>query len=159
MPAAAAGPAGAVQRTRRARPGLQIALLALGASVLVLTPLTLVSLRGEALSVRSGPTVTVEVAAVGMRFEPSEIRVPAGANVRVDFVNRDPTGTPHDFQTLRQRRDVRVVAWPGEQRATVFKAADRPGRYPFICTLRGHSAAGMAGVIVVSPSKGEGVGG
>ena len=126
-----------------------VALLIVGGSLLVFTPLTLVSLRAEALSVREGPAATVEVIAAGMRFEPVEIRVPAGANVRVEFSNQDPSGTPHDFQTLRQRRDARVVAWAGERRTIVFKAADRPGRYPFICTIRGHSAAGMAGVIVV----------
>jgi nitrite reductase (NO-forming) len=75
--------------------------------------------------------------------------VPAGANVRVDLVNEDRSGTPHDFQTFGQRRDARIVAWPGETRSVVFKAADRPGRYAFICTVRGHSAAGMTGVIVV----------
>lgn len=126
-----------------------VAVLVLGGSLLVFTPLTLASLRAEAWSVRDGPAVTVEVVANGMRFEPSEIRVPAGANVRVEFSNQDESGTPHDLQTLRQRRDARVIAWPGERRTTVFKAADRPGRYPFICTVRGHSAAGMAGIILV----------
>src|SRR5262245_9630102 len=90
-----ARPAGA---RRSGRHGVLIILVTLGASVLVFTPLTLISLRQEALSVGNGPAVTVEVAADGMRFEPSEIRVPPGANVRIDYVNRDPTGTPHDFE-------------------------------------------------------------
>jgi nitrite reductase (NO-forming) len=139
-------PGRAPPRERRAGP--LVAALALGTSLLVLTPLTLFSLRREALSVREGPAATVEVVADGMRFVPAEIRVPAGANVRLDLVDQDPS-TPHDLQTFGQRRDVRVIAWPGERRSTVFKAADRPGRYVFVCTLRGHSAAGMAGTIIV----------
>ncbi|MGH2369290.1 MAG: cupredoxin domain-containing protein, partial [Chloroflexota bacterium] len=109
----------------------------------------LFSLRQEALSVREGPAVTVEIVADGMRFTPDVIRVPRGANVRIDFVNRDTSGTPHDLQTFGQRRDVRVIAWPGETRSTVFKAADQPGQYAFVCTVRGHSAAGHTGTIVV----------
>ncbi|MBI3969956.1 MAG: cupredoxin domain-containing protein [Chloroflexi bacterium] len=146
----AAPPVGQMRNTGRARrSGLLIAGLALGSSLLVLTPLSLAGLRREAMAVRDGPPVRVELVADGMRFVPNEIRVPAGAVVTVDLVNQDPSGTPHDFQTFRQRRDVRVVAWPGERRTTVFTATDKPGRYPFICTLRGHSAAGMAGVLVV----------
>ncbi len=130
------------------RYGLLIAVLALGASLLLVAPFALLSLRQEALSVQGGPALTVEIVADGMRYVPSEIRVPPGVNVRIDFVNRDPT-SPHDLQTFGQRRDVRVIAWPGETRPTVFKSADRPGRYTFLCTVRGHAAAGHAGTIIV----------
>ncbi|HEX2033332.1 MAG TPA: cupredoxin domain-containing protein [Chloroflexota bacterium] len=137
-------------RARRAgRSGLLIALLILGGSLLLVTPAALLSLRQEAISVQGGPAVTVEIVSDGMRFVPDEIRVPPGANVRIDFVNRDPSGTPHDLQTFGQRRDVRVIAWPGETKPTVFKSADRPGRYTFLCTIRGHSAAGHVGTIIV----------
>jgi plastocyanin len=131
------------------RQGLLVVLIALGISLFVVTPLALVSLRQEALSVREGPAVTFRIVADGMTFSPAEIRVPAGANVRIDLVNEDRSGTPHDFQTFGQRRDTRLVAWPGETRSTVFKASDNPGRYAFICTIRGHAEAGMAGTIVV----------
>ena len=95
-----------------------------------------------------GLAVSFQVVANGQRYEPAEIRVPAGASVRIDLVNHDATSA-HDFQTFGQRRDTRVVAWPGETRSTAFRASDRPGRYAFICTIRGHSAAGHSGVIVV----------
>lgn len=134
-------------RKRRGFP--LIVWLVLGVSFLVFTPMTLISLRSEALSVQDGPALVVDLVADGMRFLPDEIRVPRDANVRVNFINRDQSGTPHDFQTTKQRRDVRVVVWPGENRPIVFKAASQPGRYAFICTIRGHSQAGMAGVIVV----------
>lgn len=119
----------------------------LGVSLLGLAPVALAAIRRDATALNQ-TAVQVEVVADGMRFVPNEIRVPAGASVRVDFVNRDPT-TPHDFETLGQYRNTRQVLWPGESRTTGFIATDRPGRYPFICSVRGHSEAGMVGVIVV----------
>jgi plastocyanin len=134
---------------RAGRSAFLVLLLTLGTSLLVLAPLSVLRLRQEAAARRAAPAVAVELVADGMRFVPAEIRVPRGAQVQVSLVNRDPSGTPHDFQTFGQRVDGRVVAWPGEQRTVYFWAAERPGRYAFICTLRGHSEAGMAGVIVV----------
>ncbi len=145
-PAGAAGPAGQAQRA--SRPGLRIALLALGFGLLVVAPLALLSLRQEALSIQGGPAVTLEVVAGPAGYTPSEIVVPRGANVRIDFVNLDPAA-PHDMQTFGQRRDARILAWPGERRSVVFKSADKPGRYTFLSTIRGQAQAGYAGTIVV----------
>lgn len=130
------------------RHALLIALGALLVSVLAIVPATIVRLHQTALDESSAPVVTVEIAAEGMRFVPDEIHVPRGALVRIEFTDHDPTG-PHDLQTFGQRGDVRVIAWPGETRTATFSAADRPGRYAFLCTLRGHADAGMKGVIVV----------
>ena len=126
-----------------------VLVLALGVSLFVFTPLTMLSLHQEVVSVQEGPSVTVDIVADGLRFVPSVIHVPRGANVRINFANRDPSGTPHDLQTYGQRRDIHILAWPGENQPTVFKATDTLGRYAFICTIRGHSEAGMTGVIVV----------
>lgn len=133
------------------RSGLVIALLPLAISLFVLAPLTLSGFRRDATTLSAGPTVTIEVVADGMRFLPSEIRVPARSSVQVDFANHDPA-SPHDFQTLGQYRDARVVLWPGETRTSGFIAAEKPGRYAFICTVRGHKEAGMVGVIIVEPA-------
>lgn len=126
-----------------------VVVASLAFSFLVFTPITLLSMRQEAFSLRDGANIQIDVVASTMRFEPAQLRVPPGANVRIDFANQDPSGTPHDFQTFGQRRDVRIVAWPGERRPIVFKSADTPGRYTFICTVRGHSEAGMVGTIIV----------
>jgi plastocyanin len=130
------------------RGGLAVALGALGIGVLVLTPISLLSIRRTAISEQSGAAVTVQVAAEGMRFVPNEIHVPRNAAVKVEFTNQDPA-TPHDFQSTGQVGDAHVVAWPGETQTVYFKAAANPGRYAFICTVRGHADAGMYGVIVV----------
>ena len=142
---------GAAQAPRRPGSGigLLVALLAVGVSVLVLAPLTISALRRTQQEEVGTPSVTVHVSAEsGFRFSPSEIRVPRGATVQVDFSD-DDLGSPHDFQTLGQAADARVVAWPGETHTFYFRAARTPGRYAFICTLRGHRDAGMTGVIVV----------
>lgn len=124
-----------------------MALGALGVSVLVLAPLALIALRRDAATLQQ-PAVVVEVRAVGMRFSPEGIRVPAGASVRVEFANDDPA-SPHDFTTMGQYRDARIVLWPGERRASGFIAAKTPGRYTFICSVRGHTEAGMVGTLTV----------
>jgi plastocyanin len=128
--------------------GVWIVFGIVGASLIGMVPLALTAIRRDAATL-STPALTVEVFADNMRFTPAEIHVPAGASVQVDFTNRD--NTPHDFQTTRQYRDTRQVLWPGERRGTVFIATDKPGRYAFICTVRGHAEAGMVGTIVVDP--------
>jgi plastocyanin len=143
-PAAPVRPASGAPR----RGGLLIVLLVLGVSLLVIAPLVLSSMRQEVRSIRESPAVTVSVVAGESGYTPAEIVVPAGANVRIDFTNGDPAA-PHDLQTFGQRRDVRVLAWPGESKSTVFKASDRPGRYTFLSTIRGQAEAGFAGTIVV----------
>jgi len=133
---------------RQGRAGLLVALGALAFGVLVLAPLSLLAVRRTAIGEQTAGVTTVQIAAEGMRFVPDEIHVPRGATVKVEFTNRDPT-TPHDFQTYGQVGEAHVVAWPGETYTVYFKASPTPGRYPFICTVRGHSEAGMNGVIVV----------
>ncbi len=138
----------AVAEPAARRHALLIAVGALAVSLLAVVPATIVRLHQTALQERSAPVVTVEVTAEGMRFVPDEIHVPRGALVRIVLTNQDPL-SPHDLQTFGQRGDARVIAWPGETRTATFSAADRPGRYAFLCTLRGHADAGMKGVIVV----------
>ena len=133
------------------RDGVLIALGALGVSLLFLTPLALTRLRQDAATLRE-PALTVQISAESMRFAPDGMRVPAGASVRVEFTNSDPASA-HDFQTTGQYRDARIVLWPGETRASGFIAADKPGRYSFICTIRTgatrHADLGMVGTIIV----------
>ena len=133
------------------RDGMLIALGALGVSFLFLAPLALSRLRQDAATLRE-PAVTIQISPEMMRIVPDGMRVPAGASVRVEFTNNDPTSA-HDFQTTGQYRDGRIVLWPGETRASGFIAANRPGRYSFICTVRTgatrHADLGMVGTIIV----------
>ena len=42
-----------------------------------------------------------------------------------------------------------TMAGPGETVQVTFKAPDKPGQYPYICTFAGHYQAGMKGTLVV----------
>ncbi len=126
---------------------LFIALGALGVSLLGIAPLALSGLRRDAAALQA-PAVTVQIAAEGMRFSPDVMRVPAGASVKIEFANNDPT-SPHDIQTTGQYRDAHVVLWPGDTGSVGFIAARTPGRYSFICTVRGHAEEGMYDTIIV----------
>ena len=137
------------EQNRAKRSGLILVLILLGASLLVLAPLSLTYLRGEAVARSASATMDLEVEVTSGRFTPSELHVPTGATVHLTLINHDPGGQPHDLQTTGQHEDSHLTAWPGERQVSTFTAADRPGRYPFFCTLRGHSAAGETGVIVV----------
>jgi plastocyanin len=78
-----------------------------------------------------------------LRFEPGEISVPAGSDVRLTFENRSTV--PHNltFQGPPNVATATVVA-PGTSETLEFKAPD-VGEYAFVCTLH----PGMGGTLVV----------
>jgi uncharacterized cupredoxin-like copper-binding protein len=96
------------------------------------------------------------------RFEPGEIRVPAGVPVQFVIANHDPidhewivgdeavhqahrTGT----EPFHAARPTELTIEAGREVATVV-TFDRPGRLTFVCHLPGHEAYGMVGTVVVS---------
>lgn len=88
------------------------------------------------------PTITLQ----DMRFSQDEVHVKAGAPVTVHLVNRD--GYAHAFDI-----DEFAIHAPLAAGAT-FDATftpTQPGSYRFYCGSPGHTAAGMAGVLVVEP--------
>jgi uncharacterized cupredoxin-like copper-binding protein len=52
---------------------------------------------------------------------------------------------PHDFKIVGRKTPL---LRPGRS-ATLTVRIARPGRYPYLCTVPGHAAAGMKGVFVV----------
>jgi len=94
----------------------------------------------------SGTTVEVTVGTdtgAELKFDPGEVTVQAGANVRLTFENR--AAVPHNltFQGPITAATSTVVA-PGATETVEFKAPG-PGEYPFVCTLH----PGMGGTLVV----------
>jgi plastocyanin len=72
------------------------------------------------------------------KFEPQELRVPAGKRVSIYVANEDPT--PEEFESIELRRE-KVV--PGGEQITVYVGPLKPGRYEFFgdfnpATARGH---------------------
>jgi hypothetical protein len=61
------------------------------------------------------------------RFEPAELRVPAGQRVKLSVHNQD--ATPEEFDSYSLNRE-KVV--PGGTTATIFIGPLKPGRYEFI---------------------------
>lgn len=70
--------------------------------------------------------VTVHLVVVERGFDPPELRVPAGAKVRIEVSNR--TQQPIEFESFALNRE-RVV--PPGRSATVYVSGLRPGRYDF----------------------------
>jgi uncharacterized cupredoxin-like copper-binding protein len=52
---------------------------------------------------------------------------------------------PHDFKIVGRKTPL---LQPGRS-ATLTVRIARPGRYPYLCTVPGHAAAGMRGVFIV----------
>ncbi len=61
------------------------------------------------------------------RFEPTEIKIPAGQRVKLIVHNQD--STPEEFESHSLNRE-KVI--PGGTKATIFIGPLKPGRYPFV---------------------------
>jgi len=101
---------------------------------------------GSASGEPSGETVEITVGTdtgAELKFDPAELTVKAGADVRVTFENR--ASVPHNltFQAPINVATSTVVA-PGTSETVQFKAP-AAGEYPFVCTLH----PGMGGKLVV----------
>lgn len=71
------------------------------------------------------------------RFEPSEIKVPAGQKVKLIVYNQDTT--PEEFESHELNRE-KVIA-PGTK-ANIFIGPLKPGRYPFFGEFNEKTARG-----------------
>ncbi len=96
-------------------------LLALGA------PLAAVAAEPEALLVIKGN-----------RFEPAELRVPAGQRVKLVVHNQD--STPEEFESHDLNRE-KVV--PPGARATIYIGPLKPGRYSYYGEYHEATAKGV----------------
>jgi plastocyanin len=97
----------------------------------------------------SGETVEITVgtdSGADLKFDPAELTVKAGADVRVTFENR--ASVPHNltFQAPINVATSTVVA-PGTSETVQFKAP-AAGEYPFVCTIH----PGMGGKLIVEGS-------
>ena len=71
------------------------------------------------------------------RFEPSEVRVPAGQKIKLVVHNQDPTAEEFESHELNREK---VIA-PGAQ-ANIFIGPLKPGRYPFFGEFNEATARG-----------------
>jgi len=71
------------------------------------------------------------------RFEPAEIRVPAGKKVKLVVHNQDTT--PEEFESHELNREKLIA--PGTK-ANIFVGPLSPGRYPFFGEFHENTARG-----------------
>lgn len=72
------------------------------------------------------------------RFEPEELKVPAGKRVKLVVHNQDPT--PEEFESHGLNRE-KVV--PAGAKATIFIGPLKPGRYTFVGEYNEATAKGV----------------
>ena len=74
----------------------------------------------------------------GHRFEPAELKVPAGKRVKLVVHNQD--STPEEFESHTMNRE-KVV--PGGAKATIYIGPLKPGRYDFFGEYNEATAKGV----------------
>jgi plastocyanin len=133
----------------KSRRGLWIALGIIGVSVFILAPLSGPNLRRTLTLFGSDPSLTIAVTMSGRIIVPAEIRVPHSAAVKFEVLNLDGPRDGHRFKTTGQNFDLDLATWGGQTKSEVMLTALQPGRYPFLCSIRGHATEGMVGVLIV----------
>ena len=96
--------------------------------------ISLLSLAGTAMA--ADPEYTIQLHE--HRFTPSEIKVPAGAKVKLIIDNQD--ATPEEFDSFALNREK--VVFPNSK-GIVFIGPLKPGRYEFIGEFNQTSAKGV----------------
>ena len=72
------------------------------------------------------------------RFEPTELRVPAGKKIKLIVENQDATAEEFESHELNREKVI-----PAKSTATVFIGPLTPGRYPFIGDFHSDTAKGV----------------
>lgn len=109
---------------------------------------------GQALGLTGGATGAGpgEIVMTEMRFSPNRILARAGQPITITLVNRG--AQRHDFALTALHmpglEPIETMTDPGQRLSFSFRI-DVPGDHVFICTVPGHAAAGMTGVVSVLP--------
>ena len=86
------------------------------------------------------------LAAQGLAFDQTEVYAKAGAVVALRLDNADSIDHQFDIDALEVH-----VAMPAGKRALALFTPPQPGTYAFYCSVPGHRAAGMVGMLIVAP--------
>jgi uncharacterized cupredoxin-like copper-binding protein len=96
---------------------------------------------GSASSSSSATTTKIAVAASEFKFVLTKKTVPHGTVV---FVVKNKGNVAHDFK-IHGKKTPLITPGASKTLKVVFKK----GKYPYLCTVPGHAAAGMKGVLTV----------
>lgn len=72
------------------------------------------------------------------RFNPAEVRVPAGKKVKLTIDNQDSTAEEFESHELNREKVI-----PGNSKGVVFIGPLNPGRYPFMGEFNSKTAQGV----------------
>ena len=72
------------------------------------------------------------------RFEPAELRVPAGKKVKLIVENQDATAEEFESHALNREKVI-----PPKSKATIFIGPLKAGRYPFVGEFNEATAKGV----------------
>lgn len=129
--------------------GLAIGMGAILFSSAVLVPLSFDGISRTTIAFGGPPALTLAVSMTGRSITPAEIHVPRASAVRVEVKNLDGPRDGHRLKTTGQQYDVDIAVWGGLTKSETFLTARKPGRYPLLCSVRGHASEGMVAVLVV----------
>ncbi|HEV7866713.1 MAG TPA: PA14 domain-containing protein, partial [Chthoniobacteraceae bacterium] len=143
--------------------------------------LPLVGVFGAGSILAAEPEIfTIKALPAQMRYDVSELTISPGADVKIIFEN--PDDMPHNMVFFQPGTDVVAVSnkqmekpeealkrnwlpedprlWlhskslnPKEKEEIVFKAPDKPGIYPFVCTFPGHAVTMQGRLNIFAPGR------
>lgn len=102
-------------------------------------------------AVDAKPEATIRIRALDtMRFEPANPTVEAGVPTRIELENTGATEHSLVVKTRDGKTDwIHLHAAGGGTDVETFRL-NEPGTYPILCTIPGHTEAGMVGQLVVT---------
>ena len=93
-------------------------------------------------------STTIQVVLNDLYFEPTELRVPAGASISIQVVNEGAGVHTFDIDEL----NVHSGDLASGGSITLMFFTGEPGTYEFYCAIPGHREAGMVGSLIVEAS-------
>ncbi len=72
------------------------------------------------------------------RFDPTELRVPAGKKIRLVIDNQDASAEEFESHALNREKVI-----PGKSKVPIFIGPLKPGRYPFVGEFNQSTAKGL----------------
>ncbi len=125
-----------MRRLRYTATVLTLALVAAACGGGGAAPETAPAPEGEAATAAPAGDGPVELTVVGerVRFDVTELRVPAGTPVTITFVNKD-AGIPHNIRIAGPSGPIATEVEPGPVTQTLTFTIDEPGTYEFICAV------------------------
>lgn len=72
------------------------------------------------------------------KFDPAELRIPAGQKIKLTIDNQDATAEEFDSRTLNREKVI-----PPKSKGIVYIGPVKPGHYPFVGEFHDKTAKGV----------------